>query len=67
MAKLIVVTRGGTEHEIEGDTSLTVMENIRDASFDELLRADGSGGLLHTLDADGRRLRYKQARRNRHD
>ena len=28
MAKLIVVTRDGTEHEIEGDTSLTVMENI---------------------------------------
>src|SRR3546814_1309686 len=36
MAKLIVVTRDGTEHEIEGDTSLTVMENIRDAGFDEL-------------------------------
>ena len=38
MAKLSVVTRDGTEHEIEGDTSLTVMENIRDAGFDEQLR-----------------------------
>ncbi len=41
MAKLIVVTRDGTEHEIEGDTSLTVMENIRDAGFDELLALCG--------------------------
>jgi ferredoxin, 2Fe-2S len=41
MAKLIVVTRDGSEHEIEGDTSLTVMENIRDAGFDELLALCG--------------------------
>ena len=41
MAKLIVVTRDGNEHEIEGDTSLTVMENIRDAGFDELLALCG--------------------------
>src|SRR3546814_7506895 len=41
MAKLIVVTRDGTEHEIEGDTSLPVMENIRDAGFDELLALCG--------------------------
>src|SRR3546814_6157210 len=41
IAKLIVVTRDGTEHEIEGDTSLTVMENIRDAGFDELLALCG--------------------------
>jgi 2Fe-2S ferredoxin len=41
MAKLIVVTRDGTEHEIEGDTSLTVMENIRDNGFDELLALCG--------------------------
>ena len=41
MAKLIVVTRDGTEHEIEGDTSLTVMENIRDNGFDELLAPTG--------------------------
>ncbi|MBB6426873.1 2Fe-2S iron-sulfur cluster-binding protein [Sphingopyxis sp. JAI128] len=41
MAKLIIVTRDGTEHEITGDTSLTVMENIRDAGFDELLALCG--------------------------
>lgn len=41
MAKLIVVTRDGSEHEIEGDTSLTIMENIRDAGFDELLALCG--------------------------
>ena len=41
MAQLIVVTRDGAEHEIEGDTSLTVMENIRDAGFDELLALCG--------------------------
>lgn len=41
MPKLIVVTRDGTEHEIEGDTSLTIMENIRDAGFDELLALCG--------------------------
>ena len=41
MAKLIVVTRDGTENEIEGDTSLTVMEHIRDAGFDELLALCG--------------------------
>ena len=41
MAKLIVVTRDGTEHAIEGDTSLTVMEIIRDAGFDELLALCG--------------------------
>lgn len=41
MTKLIIVTRDGTEHEITGDTSLTVMENIRDAGFDELLALCG--------------------------
>ena len=41
MARLIVVTRDGAEHDIEGDTSLTVMENIRDAGFDELLALCG--------------------------
>jgi 2Fe-2S ferredoxin len=41
MAKLIVVTRDGTEHEIEGDTGLTIMENIRDNGFDELLALCG--------------------------
>ncbi len=41
MAKLIVVTRDGTEHEVEGDTGLTIMENIRDNGFDELLALCG--------------------------
>ena len=41
MAKLIVVTRDGSEHEIEGNTNLSVMENIRDAGFDELLALCG--------------------------
>jgi ferredoxin, 2Fe-2S len=41
MAKLIVVTRDGTEHVVEGDTGLTVMENIRDNGFDELLALCG--------------------------
>ncbi|MCC7393794.1 MAG: 2Fe-2S iron-sulfur cluster binding domain-containing protein [Sphingomonadaceae bacterium] len=41
MAKLIVVTRDGTEKVIEGDTGLSVMENIRDAGFDELLALCG--------------------------
>jgi 2Fe-2S ferredoxin len=41
MAKLIVVTRDGTEHAIEGDTGLTIMENIRDNGFDELLALCG--------------------------
>lgn len=41
MAKLIVVTRDGTEKEIEGDTSLSIMENIREHGFDELLALCG--------------------------
>jgi len=41
MVRLIVVTRDGSGHDIEGDTSLTVMENIRDAGFDELLALCG--------------------------
>jgi 2Fe-2S ferredoxin len=41
MAKLVVVTRDGTEHEIDGDPKLTVMEIIRDAGFDELLALCG--------------------------
>lgn len=41
MAKLIVVTRDGNEHVVEGDTGLTVMENIRDNGFDELLALCG--------------------------
>lgn len=41
MPKLIVVTRDGTEHEIEGESGLSVMEVIRDAGFDELLALCG--------------------------
>lgn len=41
MARLIVVTRDGMEHEIEGDTGLTVMEVIRQAGLDELLALCG--------------------------
>ena len=41
MARLIVVTRDGVEQEIEGDTSLTIMENLRDKGFDELLALCG--------------------------
>lgn len=41
MAKLIVTTRDGTEHEIEAEAGLSVMEIIRDAGFDELLALCG--------------------------
>lgn len=41
MAKLIVTTRDGTEHEIDGQAGLSVMEIIRDAGFDELLALCG--------------------------
>jgi 2Fe-2S ferredoxin len=41
MPKLIVVTRDGTEKEIEGQSGLSVMEVIRDAGFDELLALCG--------------------------
>src|SRR5690348_14855185 len=41
MPKLVVVTRDGTEHEIEGEVGLSVMEVVRDAGFDELLALCG--------------------------
>ncbi|MCA1748967.1 MAG: ferredoxin, partial [Sphingomonadales bacterium] len=41
MAKLTIVNRAGEETAIEGDTGLTVMENIRDNGFDELLALCG--------------------------
>ncbi len=41
MATLIVVTRDGTEKAVAADTGMTVMENIRDAGFDELLALCG--------------------------
>lgn len=41
MPKLIVVNRDGEEHEVEAESGLTVMENIRDNGFDELLALCG--------------------------
>ncbi len=41
MAKLTIVTRDGTETEIEGQNGLSVMEIIRDAGFDEMLALCG--------------------------
>ncbi len=41
MAKLIVVSRDGSEKEIEGQAGLSVMEVIRDNGFDELLALCG--------------------------
>jgi ferredoxin, 2Fe-2S len=41
VAKLIVVTRDGTEHEVPAEAGLTVMEVIRDGGFDELLALCG--------------------------
>ena len=41
MPKLTVVTRDGTETQVEGQAGLSVMEVIRDAGFDELLALCG--------------------------
>lgn len=41
MAKLVVVTRDGLEHEIDGEPGLTVMEVIRDAGIDEIMALCG--------------------------
>ena len=41
MPKLIVQTREGEESEVEAETGLSVMENIRDNGFDELLALCG--------------------------
>lgn len=41
MPKLIVVTRDGTETELQGETGLSVMEVIRDGGVDELLALCG--------------------------
>jgi 2Fe-2S ferredoxin len=41
MAKLVVVTRDGTEKEVDGQEGLSVMEIIRDSGFDELLALCG--------------------------
>lgn len=41
MPKLIVVTRDGSEHEVEAKTGMSVMENLRDNGFDEILALCG--------------------------
>ncbi len=41
MAKLTILTRDGAEREVEGRTGWSVMENIRDNGFDELLALCG--------------------------
>jgi 2Fe-2S ferredoxin len=39
--RLIVTTRDGSEHEVEARAGWSVMENIRDNGFDELLALCG--------------------------
>ena len=41
MPKLVVVTREGSEHMVEGESGLSVMEVIRENGFDELLALCG--------------------------
>jgi 2Fe-2S ferredoxin len=41
MPRLIVVDRAGTEREVEARVGWSVMENIRDSGFDELLALCG--------------------------
>ncbi|HEX8669994.1 MAG TPA: 2Fe-2S iron-sulfur cluster-binding protein [Allosphingosinicella sp.] len=41
MARLTIVARDGTEKTIEAKAGWSVMENIRDAGFDELLALCG--------------------------
>ena len=41
MPQLIVTTRDGTDHALEGRVGWSVMENIRDAGLDELLALCG--------------------------
>ena len=41
MAQLIIVGRDGAEKQVEGKVGWSVMENIREAGFDELLALCG--------------------------
>ena len=41
MPKLTVITRAGDEKTVEAETGISVMENIPDAGFDELLALCG--------------------------
>ena len=41
MPRIIVVTRDGTEHTVDGEIGLSMMEVIRENGFDELLALCG--------------------------
>ena len=41
MPKLLVINRAGSPREVEAEIGLSVMENIRDNGFDELLALCG--------------------------
>ncbi|MGN7931727.1 2Fe-2S iron-sulfur cluster-binding protein [Sphingopyxis sp. 22461] len=41
MPKLLVITRDGAEHLIDGEVGVSVMDNIRGSSIDELLALCG--------------------------
>ncbi len=41
MPQITIVTRDGTEHQVEGGTGLSVMEVIREHGIDELLALCG--------------------------
>lgn len=41
MPKLVVVTRDGSEQAVEARTGMSVMENLRDRGFDEVLALCG--------------------------
>jgi len=41
MAKITVATRDGSEHQVDGEDGLSVMEVIRENGFDELLALCG--------------------------
>ena len=41
MPRLTIITRDGESHEVEGRVGWSVMENIRDHGFDELLALCG--------------------------
>jgi 2Fe-2S ferredoxin len=41
MPRLTIITRDGQEHEVEGKVGWSVMENIRERGFDELLALCG--------------------------
>lgn len=56
MPRLIVTTRAGETHEVEGQPGLSAMEVIREGGFDELLALCGgccSGATCHVHVADG--------------